>query len=76
LETLVVLGMRLLRTFKNFERKKFEIDETFDDAPWVLTITRVAPKCRDIVRPTPLRCSAWLMSVLTNVTKKEHEKVC
>jgi hypothetical protein len=31
--------------FQTFHEKK--TDETFDDAKWMLTITRVAPDCRD-----------------------------
>jgi hypothetical protein len=48
LGTLAVLGAWLLRISKLFQRKK-ETDETFNDAPEVLTITRVAPKCRGTV---------------------------
>jgi hypothetical protein len=73
LGTLIVLGTRLLQTSKLFERKK-ETDETFDDAPGLLTITRVGPECWDTVGPTLLCNDAWLMSVLNDVTKKDMRK--
>jgi hypothetical protein len=73
LGTLIVLGTRLLQTSKLFERKK-EIDETFDDAPGLLTITRVGPECWDTVGPTRLCHDTWLMSVLNDVTKKDMRK--
>jgi hypothetical protein len=58
LGTLVVLGVQLLRTTKLFE-KKMEIEETFDGVPGVLTITRVAPRCRDTVKPARLCRGTW-----------------
>jgi hypothetical protein len=59
--------------FQIFERKK-ETDETFDDGPGLLTITRVGPECRETVGPTRLCHDAWLMSVLNDVTKKDMRK--
>jgi hypothetical protein len=49
---LEVLGMKLLRTSKHFEKTK--TDKTFYDEKWMLTITRVAPKCWDTVGPARL----------------------
>jgi hypothetical protein len=38
--------------FQTFQKKK--IDETFDDAKWMLIITRVAPECRCTAGPARL----------------------
>jgi hypothetical protein len=48
LGTLVVLDAQLLQTSKLLKKG---IDTTFDDAQWVLTMIRRAPKCRDIGGP-------------------------
>jgi hypothetical protein len=61
--------------FQTFSKKeKKETCKTFDNAPGVLTITRVASKCRDTVGPAHLCHDAWLMSILNNVTKKDMRK--
>jgi hypothetical protein len=67
LRTLVVFGLLFLQTSKLFEKR--EIDKTFDDARWVLTITRVVHECRDTSWPTGLYHDTWSMSILTDVTK-------
>jgi hypothetical protein len=41
LRTLVVLTVQLLRTSKLLKNT----NDTFDDARWMLTITRLAPEC-------------------------------
>jgi uncharacterized Fe-S cluster protein YjdI len=74
LGTLVVLGARLLWASKLFQRQKKGLDETVDDVPWVLTITRVALEYWDTVEPTRLCRGAWQMSMLNNVTKKHMRK--
>jgi hypothetical protein len=56
-----------------FERKK-ETNKIFDDAPWVLTITQVALECQDTVGPAHPCHDAWLIIVLTDVTKRDMRK--
>jgi hypothetical protein len=53
---------------------KKETKKTFDDVRWVLTITRVAPECRDTVGPACLCHDTWPMSVLTDVTTRDMRK--
>jgi hypothetical protein len=72
LGTLVFLGVHLLWLFKLFKKRKS--DEIFYDAKWMLTITWVAPECRDTAEPTYL-CRGTLANEHTyRGDKRVHEK--
>jgi hypothetical protein len=53
---------------------KKKMNETSDDARWVLTINRVSPKCRDIASPARLCCGTWLMRMFTKTKKWVRKK--
>jgi hypothetical protein len=71
LRTLVVLGVQLLWASNLFEKRK--TDKTFDDARWMLTITRVAPEHRDTTGPTHL-CHGTLANEYTYWATKEYAR--
>jgi hypothetical protein len=72
LRTLVVLSMQLLQVSKLFKEKKTY--KNFDDAKWMLTVTRVAPECQGTSGAAHL-CHGTLADEHTyRVDKRAHEK--
>jgi hypothetical protein len=72
MRSLVALGLQFLWASKLF--KKRITDKTFDDAKWMLTITRVVPKCRDTAGPAHL-CHGTLADKHTHWATKEYMRM-